>query len=170
MSVRRIAAFVALVTALATVALTASPATADPATAGNQFVKQAGPSFRLHGREFKFAGTNNYYLMYSSRTMTDAVLDKAATNGFNVVRTWGWYDRGLADGSQSISGTEHGVYFQYWDPTTQHPAYNDGADGLQRLDYVVAAARERGLRLIIPLTNNWGDFGGMDQYVRYREL
>jgi len=32
---------------------------------------------------------------------------------------------------------------------------------------VVAAAKERGLKLVLPLTNNWSDFGGIDQYVRW---
>lgn len=33
----------------------------------------------------------------------------------------------------------------------------------------MARAGELGLKLVIPLVNNWRDFGGMDQYVRWRE-
>lgn len=43
-------------------------------------------------------------------------------------------------------------------------AYNDGADGLQKLDYVLAAAKTRGIKLVLTLVNNWSQFGGMDQY------
>jgi mannan endo-1,4-beta-mannosidase len=32
---------------------------------------------------------------------------------------------------------------------------NEGADGLQRLDKVVASAEKYGLKLILTLTNNW---------------
>src|SRR5450759_267213 len=132
---------------------------------GNDFVQRVGPQLKLDGKPFRFGGTNNYYLMYQSQKMTNAVLDKAAANDFTVVRTWAWMDIGNQDGSNSVWGADKGVYFQYWDGTK--PAYNDGANGLQRLDYVVAAAKERGLKLVLPLTNNWSDFGGIDQYVRW---
>jgi len=131
----------------------------------NDFVQRAGSQLKLDGKPFRFGGTNNYYLMYQSQKMTNAVLDKAAANDFTVVRTWAWMDIGNQDGSNSVWGADKGVYFQYWDGTK--PAYNDGANGLQRLDYVVAAAKERGLKLVLPLTNNWSDFGGIDQYVRW---
>ena len=88
--------------------------------------------------------------------------------GFNVVRTWGFLDIGNQDGSDSVRGIQEGVYFQYWDG--QRPAYNDGADrpGEARLR-ALASARQHGIKLVIPLTNNWNDFGGMDQYVRWRD-
>lgn len=34
------------------------------------------------------------------------------------------------------------------------------------LDWVVAAAKARGLRLILTLTNYWPEYGGLAQYVR----
>ena len=34
------------------------------------------------------------------------------------------------------------------------------------LDFVVAEAAKRGLKLILALTNYWTPFGGMPQYVR----
>lgn len=144
-------------------------ATAVPTTqAGNphNFVRRAGPKLMLNGQEFRFAGTNNYYLMYKSQLMVDDVLETAAAHDLNVVRTWGFLDIGNEDGSNSIHGKADGVYFHYWDGDA--PAFNDGPDGLQRLDYVIYKAGQEGVRLIIPLTNNWADFGGMDQYVRWR--
>jgi mannan endo-1,4-beta-mannosidase len=48
--------------------------------------------------------------------------------------------------------------------------YNTGAGGLQQLDYMLARANEAGIRLIMVLTNNWPDFGGMDQYVAWHGL
>jgi mannan endo-1,4-beta-mannosidase len=36
---------------------------------------------------------------------------------------------------------------------------------MPRLDYVLDAAAKRGLKIMLVLTNNWKEFGGMDQYV-----
>jgi mannan endo-1,4-beta-mannosidase len=130
------------------------------------FVVRDGDDLKLDGRRFRFGGTNNYYLMYKSRLMVDDVFADASAAGFTVLRTWGFLDIGNQDGSGSVHGKADGVYFQYWDG--ERPAYNDGADGLQRLDYVLAAAGRAGVKLVIPLTNNWNDFGGIAQYVRWR--
>jgi mannan endo-1,4-beta-mannosidase len=131
----------------------------------NNFVRRDGPNLKLNGKEFRFGGTNNYYLMYSSQLMVDDVIDTAAAQGFTVLRTWGNLDIGNQDGSNSINGKSNGIYFQYWDGTA--PAYNDGADGMQKLDYVIYKAGQKGLKLVIPFTNNWNAFGGADQYVRW---
>jgi mannan endo-1,4-beta-mannosidase len=131
------------------------------------FVKRDGPILRLNGRPFRFAGANNYYLMYKSQPMVDNLLDAAAANHLNVIRMWGSLDIGNQDGSNSIRGKADGVYFQYWGGSA--PAYNDGANGLQHLDYVIHKAGQLGLKLVIPFVNNWNDFGGMDQYVRWRD-
>lgn len=147
------------------------PGALETAKANKQagFVTRSGSDLKLGGKKFHFAGTNNYYLMYSSPKMVDAVLGKAAANNLNVVRTWGWYDIGNQDGSNSVQRSSHGVYFQYWDQTQDggKPAYNDGPNGLERMDYLIAKAGELGVKLVIPLTNNWNAFGGMDQYVRW---
>ncbi|HTJ37502.1 MAG TPA: cellulase family glycosylhydrolase [Dactylosporangium sp.] len=144
-----------LVSAIAVLAAVAAAGTASAAERGTGFVARQGSDLRLDGRTFRFAGSNNYYLMYSSPKMVDDVLGDAAGAGFNVLRTWGF-----------LEGSQNGVSFQSFDGT--HPVYNDGPDGLARLDYVLKAARDNGVRLVIPLTNNWSDFGGMDQYVRWR--
>jgi mannan endo-1,4-beta-mannosidase len=148
---------------------------ASPAAIGRagstDFVKQTGGHLRLDGRPFRFAGTSNYYLMYKSRFMVDEVLNAASAQGFRVLRMWGSLDIGDPnEASTSIRGPSDGVYFQYWDPAAGAPAYNDGANGLERLDYVIARAGQLGLKLVIPFVNNWNDFGGMDQYVRWRDI
>src|SRR5215216_3985359 len=136
------------------------------AAQGTDFVKQAGPELRLRGKLFRFAGSNNYYLMYKSKFMVDDVLNAAAAQGFRVMRVSGSIDIGNQDGSNSIRGKADGVYFQYWGGSA--PAYNDGDDGLKHLDYVIHKAGQLGIKLVIPFVNNWNDFGGMDQYVRWR--
>lgn len=58
---------------------------------------------------------------------------------------------------------EYGAYYQLW--TNGVATFNTGAYGISRFDSVVAQAGERGLHLIVALTNNWSDYGGMDVYV-----
>ena len=140
--------------ALAATIVAPAPAAAKPRAPDN-FVKRDGSELTLNYREFNFLGTNNYYLMYSSHLMVDDVLKTAAANGFNVMRTWGWLDQ----------TPKNGIVFQTFDGTSI--TYNDGATGLANLDYVVAQAGKLGLKLVIPFTGNWGDFGGMDQYVTW---
>src|SRR6266511_3105566 len=137
------------------------------AAKNNGFVQRSGNSLKLDGKQFRFAGSNNYYLMYKSQFMVNDVFAAAAGNNFRVMRVWGSLDIGNQDGSNSIRGKADGVYFQYWDGTA--PAYNDGDDGLKHLDYVIYRAGQLGLKLVIPFVNNWNDFGGMDQYVRWRD-
>ena len=137
----------------------------------NDFVQRKGNTLRLNGRQFRFAGSSNYYLMYKSQFMVDDVLEAASGNDFRVMRIWGSLDIGDPnDSSTSLRGPADGVYFQYWDPAAGAPAYNDGATGLEHLDYVVYKAGQEGLKLVIPFVNNWNDFGGMDQYVRWRDI
>lgn len=140
--------------------LPARPPNAAPPSAG----------FELAGKPFCFAGANNYYAIYKPRPMVDDLLDSAQHLGLKVLRIWGMVDRGSLDGTvPNADGVGHkdGVYFQYWDVAQQRPAYNDGPNGLERLDYVLAAAAERDLKLIVVLVNNWRAFGGMDQYLMW---
>jgi len=37
----------------------------------------------------------------------------------------------------------------------------------QALDYVIAEARQHGIRLLLSLVNNWHDFGGKAQYIKW---
>lgn len=130
------------------------------------FVSRSGSSFALNGRPFYFSGTNAYYLPWVSRWAVDDALQTAVANRFTVVRVFGMIDIGNQDGSNSVDGPKDGVYFQYWNGSA--PAYNDGPDGLQRLDYVIYRAGQLGLKVLIPFTDNWYWQGGMDQYVRWR--
>ncbi len=99
------------------------------------FISAAGTGLTLDGEPIRYSGTNCYYLAHKSRAMADAVLDAADALGLRLIRT-------LAFSELEKNNEEF----------------------LQRLDYVVAGAAQRGIRLLLPLTNNWKDFGGMDAY------
>jgi len=98
--------------------------------------------------------------------MVTSLLDKAVAANFKVMRVWSTASIGNQDGTNSVDGPKEGVYTHYWDGAA--PAFNDGPNGLQRLDFVVAEAGKRNLKLVLPLVNNWNEFGGMNQYVRWR--
>lgn len=134
-----------------------------------------GPAanFVLEGRPFCFAGANNYYLAYAPRPMVDDVLESARAMGVGVVRTWAFIDRGSEDGrvrNVDGDGTKGGFWFQGWDPVHQQAIFNDGANGLGGLDYALAKAGRLGIKLVLVLTNNWHEFGGMDQYLAWYGL
>ena len=144
-----------------------SAATAVSSKVPSGFVTRRGSKLELDGKQFEFAGTNNYYLGYKSSAMADNVLDDAQAARFDVVRTWGFQDFQNPDGTGSVQSNFEGVWYQAWDAAAGHPITNDGANGLQKLDHVIAAAAARNIKLIIPFVNNWNSFGGMDQYVRW---
>ncbi len=135
--------------------------------------KNPAVNFELDGAPFCFVGANNYYLAYAPRPMVDDVLESARAIGVRVVRIWGFIDRGSLDGSvRSIDGdgTKNGFYFQAWDPVEQRAIFNDGPNGLQGLDYALAKAEQLRLKVVLVLTNNWREFGGMDQYLTWYGL
>ncbi len=124
------------------------------------FVTTSGNQFVLDGQPFFFVGTNNYWLMqqrsYNSTSVDDA-LNAAQAVGVRVIRTWGF-----ADGFAWTNSTD--------------PAILQESPGVYRekafasMDYVVSEAGKRGIKLIITLVNNWDDFGGMNQYVKWAGL
>ncbi len=165
-AVAALAAAAAVAAGLVGSAVPASATTVSPKP-DTQFVTARGTQLTLGGKLYEFAGTNNYYLGYKSQTMVDNALNDAETAGYDVVRTWGFQDYQNTDGTGSVQQNFEGVWYQAWDAVTGAPQVNTGANGLQKLDYVIAEAGKRGLKLVIPFTNNWNAFGGMDQYVRW---
>jgi len=169
---RRLTRLLAAVSGVVALTVTAQgPAAAEPASsAADGFVATQGESFVLDGQPYRFGGTNNYYLHYKSPKMVQDVFDDAAAMNLGVVRAWTMIDRGSLDGSvPNVDGVGHkdGYYMQYWDTEAGQPAVNDTETGLVQLDKMLAAAEEADVRVIMTLTNNWREFGGMDQYVRW---
>jgi len=133
------------------------------------FLTARGTELYLDGRPFRAAGSNSYWPAFAPAPVVDRIFDAAAENHFTVMRMWAFNDIGdPADPSTSVDPQNTSTYFQYWDGTG--PARNEGENGLVRLDYAVWSAKQRGIRLVLPLVNNWGAFGGMDQYVRWAGL
>jgi mannan endo-1,4-beta-mannosidase len=83
------------------------------------------------------------------RGYVDEVLDEGTLLGLTVARTWAFND---GAGQWNALQTSPGVY--------QESVFRG-------LDYVIAQAKARGLRLILTFVNNWDDYGGMNQYVAW---
>ncbi len=137
---------------LAVLVLAAYPTAIPAANTGT--VSVDGDKFMLNGVPFYYAGTNNYYQMvYAAdlglRPYVDEVQAEAAGLGLTVLRTWAFND---GDGQWNALQTSPGVYDE---------------DTFMGLDYVLDQADQNGLRVILPLVNNWDDYGGMNQYVAW---
>ncbi|MBV8550144.1 MAG: cellulase family glycosylhydrolase [Acidobacteriaceae bacterium] len=137
---------------------------------GPGFVCTDGTAFRFGGRPFRLAGANNYYLGYAPDSMVVPVFDLAAQLGLNVLRTWAFLDCDAAGSGSIPSNAKDGVFFHYWDSAADSVAFNDGPNGLERLDRTIALAELYGIRLILPLVNYWDDFGGVKQYLSWFAL
>ncbi|KAG8933833.1 hypothetical protein FRC02_011068 [Tulasnella sp. 418] len=122
---------------------------------GGSFVTRSGQKFAVGGQTYTCVGTNAYWLaQLGSTTDINAAFADIAKSGATTVRTWGFNE------VTSPSGT----YYQSWSGSTA--TVNTGSNGLAKFDTVVSAAKANGLKLIVALTNNWADYGGMDVYVK----
>eukprot|EP00833_Pecoramyces_ruminatium_P017013 jgi/Orpsp1_1/1191045/evm.model.d7180000083116.1 len=121
-------------------------------------VRRCNDQFVVDGKTFYFTGSNNYYLHYQSNdTVTPTVFEIAKKHKLNVIRTWAFLDEAY---------NVDGIYYAKFNNVTREIDVNKGKLGLERLDKVVALAEQYGIRLILTFTNNWADFGGMEQWVR----
>jgi mannan endo-1,4-beta-mannosidase len=120
------------------------------------FVGVEGDRFVLAGAPFRFVGAN-VAIMHGPRhrAAVDATLDAARADGLTVVRVW-------ALGEQPVDAA----------PWSRDYAFRIGPEGwveesFVHLDRVLAAARARGLRVIVVLGNRWADYGGAPQYLAW---
>jgi mannan endo-1,4-beta-mannosidase len=137
-------------------------------------VKRAGTQFMLDGHPFYITGANTHYLAWGTDKEVDHVLDDAVSMNFNVIRTFISVTRGSLDGrvptiwewdraDDSSNLGMNGVYFVYWDAGANRIAFNDGANGLQRIDHLIVKAKQRNLRLLFSLMDFYDYTGGAQQ-------
>lgn len=158
------AASLALVNALpqASTSSPSSSASASPSPSStpgaSSFATTSGLDFVIDGETGYFPGSNSYWIGFlTNNADVDTVFDHMAESGLRILRVWGFNDVNTVPGE----GT---VYYQLHQDGQS--TINTGADGLQRLDYVVQSAEERGIKLIINFVNYWDDYGGMNAYVQ----
>ncbi|HLL66362.1 MAG TPA: carbohydrate binding domain-containing protein [Micromonosporaceae bacterium] len=122
----------------------------DPALA-DQFVTRAGSTLQLNGETFRFGGANIYWLgldenvggvAYPTYFRIDNALRTAKAMGATVVRS---HTLGISTGNPLS-----------FEPTLGQ--FNPTA--LATIDYAVARARQLGIRLVVPLADNWAYYHG----------
>ncbi|XP_057973739.1 mannan endo-1,4-beta-mannosidase 5-like [Malania oleifera] len=134
------------------VALHACEARQVPGNGG--FVRTKGTRFVVDGSRFLFNGFNAYWMMHvaaepAERHKVSEVFGDAAAAGLSVCRTWAF-----GDGGDTALQISPGVYDERV---------------FQALDFVIWEARKYGIRLILSFVNNYDDFGGRAQYVRWAQ-
>ncbi|KAK9809485.1 hypothetical protein WJX73_002812 [Symbiochloris irregularis] len=133
----------------------ASQGGSSSAAAGNSsFVQRTNDMLQLDGQRYTYQGFNSYYMLQSAsypggQSDVTAVMDLAQRLGLTVIRTWAFSD-----------GTQEAFPLQ-----VQLGQLNTTI--LQALDYVVNQAEQKGIKLILTLTNYFADYGGMQQYVEW---
>ncbi|KAJ7774617.1 glycoside hydrolase family 5 protein [Mycena maculata] len=170
----------------------ADPTPTTPAINKTQFVSTDGVNFKVNNSQFKFVGTNAYWLAALNTDQDiDSVLGNISQSNITVVRTWGFNDVPTIP--------ENGTWFQLVANGTTSVNLNE-TNGLPKLDRIVSMAEKHGIYLLVSLTNNWNplpsdnttnstssqnllkrdvatnntlprntlsnDYGGMDAYVR----
>ncbi len=122
----------------------------------SRFVGTRDSKFIFNGKDFRFFGFNAYYLQTNAadpnrRYIIDDVFSFAKNSGFKVIRTWAFNNNSDSVYPGVISLRPKELLEQ----------------GLVGLDYVLAKAREYDLLLILTLANNFPDYGGINQYIRW---
>ncbi|RSL98933.1 Mannan endo-1,4-beta-mannosidase C [Fusarium oligoseptatum] len=122
--------------------------------------------FSLDGEDFFFAGSNAYYFpfnIWGTDHYQDVKVGLVAAKdaGLKVIRTWAFHDnnRTYVSGGLPKYGTGG-------EETVMQFFNDDGTVDIDLggLDVVIEAAEATGIKLILALTNNWADYGGMDVY------
>ncbi|KAF8078542.1 glycoside hydrolase superfamily [Lyophyllum atratum] len=119
------------------------------------FVTTKGPHFELDGKPFYFVGANSYAsawlpLLTTQQDVEDTFKEMQGA-GIKVLRTWGF---NAINGSELADAKSSGLtYYQVWNSSDW--TLNDGPQGLQRLDNVIATAGRYGIKVILAFTNNW---------------
>ncbi len=116
-------------------------------------VDRTNARFVLNGKPFYFAGANFYWLMQQrayDRPEAQEAFNAASALGLRVIRTWAFSD-GRPEDRASLQ------------PSLGQ--FNEQA--FTALDWVVAEAGKRNIKLVLTLVNGLPDYGGMPQYMAW---
>ena len=124
-------------------------------SAATGFVTRSGSRLLLNGSLFRFAGTNEYYLglddnvrdaagnpTHPGNAVIDDALQSAVRTGATVIRS---HTLGISVGCAACFEPRPGVF---------------SSAALASADYAIYRAGELGLKLVIPLTDQWRFYHG----------
>ncbi|VDB95985.1 unnamed protein product [Peniophora sp. CBMAI 1063] len=129
----------------------------------NSFVKRSGTKLKLAGEPFKPVGANIYWLgldenvipdpSYPSQTRVLEVLADVAVMGGNAVRG-------------------HTLGVSFGNPLSVEPSLDEFNDAAYKsIDFAIAAARLYGIKLLIPLVDNYNYYhGGKYQFIGWHGI
>lgn len=117
-------------------------------------MRPPSPSSRSLAPHFALCGADAYYLLTraadaSLRALVLQTLDDAQSMNLKVLRIWAF-----CDGAQEWNSLQYA-------PNTYSDATFEG------LDFILTEALNRGLQLILCMTNYFDAFGGVSQYVEW---
>lgn len=125
-----------------------------------QFVSVFGSGFQLGGLPFRFVGANiNPIHGETDRHHTEPLFAAMVKDGLQVARVW-------ALGEGMPDATEWQIKYVLFRAGPERTI----EETLLHLDRVLLEARRAGVRLILTLSNNWADFGGVPMYLRWLGL
>ncbi|KAL2899761.1 Mannan endo-1 4-beta-mannosidase 6, partial [Bienertia sinuspersici] len=112
--------------------------------------------FHVNGKPFYFNGFNTYWLMYfavdqSTRGKVTEVFQQASSVGLSVCRTLAFNDGQTRALQKSPSVYDEDVFASVTDFSLLH----------------LKSSKKYNIRLILSLVNNWPEFGGKAQYVKW---
>ncbi|GAA6021591.1 hypothetical protein JCM10207_005077 [Rhodosporidiobolus poonsookiae] len=117
------------------------------------FVKRSGTKLELGSKEYRIAGPNIYWLCSDENVNGGAPPDKARVREAMAIA--------VAMGANTIRAHTCGISVGPNNAYNLEPANGVWNDGLWDIrDYVLYAAREYGLRVILPLTDNYDYYHG----------
>lgn len=133
------------------------------AAAGQAYVTRSGSTLELDGKPWRFSGVDMYWL-----GLDDNLPDGAGPTYPTRARIDSGFAAAHALGARMVRAHTLGVSVGC--PRCLQPAprvFNDAA--FRPIDDAVASARRHGLRLMIPLTDQWGYYhGGKRTFTRWR--
>ena len=142
---------------------------AEEAPSEGGFVYAEGSRLKLNGGDFYFSGVNSYSIVYSEAE-AEKQFETMSDMGVNVLRFWGFWNGEdlnpqIEDGLVVRPGTPdtdiYGRYVLQSRPGVfPEPAW-------RRMDYAIYLAHVYDVKLIIPLMNQWPEFGGIDEILRW---
>lgn len=110
-------------------------------------VKRNGQNLMLGNKNFRVVGVNDYDLAYKNNADIAQTFKTLHSAGVTTVRFWLFGD-GNPDGFQPSAGNFNETRFK-------------------QADYVFYEAAKYNIKVIPTLVNNWTDYGGKDQYIKW---
>ena len=138
------------------------PAKAEPLLpiVAGQFVSTIGTQFMLGGQPFRFGGANvNPMHGEEDRRRAEDLFTALRQDNLSVARIW-------ALGEGQPDATEWQIKYVLFQAGPERVI----EETLLHLDRVLLEARRAGVRVILTLSNNWADYGGVPMYLRWLVL